>query len=306
MSTMFSEIALFAESELSAIVPSGISDFEVYGVSTLQNLAPNHLAFAKLVEPEFLARIETVKDVAVIVPLDAPGAKLPFLRVENPRRAFAKLAEHFFVPRYEPGIHPSAVIDESADIDSSASVGPFCVIGPNCKIGARTALKSHVTLSRNVIIGDDCVIWSHAVIGDDGFGIERSQQGVQKRLPHFGGVVLGNGVHIGNMAAIVSGTIEPTTIGDGTMVDNLVHIAHNCRIGQNCQIIACAEVSGSVIIDDNVTLGPNSSVIQKISIGANSISGVGTVIIKSVPENVVVAGVPGRVLRQIPDEGTST
>ena len=299
----FADIAHYAQNELSAVVPSVLPQFNITGVATTASPKSECLMFAKSVDADLLARVSALENIALIVPLDTPDADVPFLKAENPRLAFAQIVGRFLAPKPIPGVHPTAIVDKTAKIDSSASIGPYCVIGPTCTIGARTVLMSHVTLTRNVQVGQDCVLWSQSIIGDDGFGVERSPGQLQKHLPHLGGVVLGDGTYIGTNSTVAAGTIEPTRIGNGTMLDNHVHVAHNVQIGQNCQLMACVELSGSVTIGDDVDLGPNSSVIQKVDIGDNSIIGLGSVVIKPVPANVVVAGVPARILRHLVNEG---
>ncbi|NDK36740.1 DapH/DapD/GlmU-related protein [Rhodovulum sulfidophilum] len=302
-SVSFADIAHFAQDELSAVIPSILPQFEITGVAP--SSAPQYgcLTFAKKVDADLLSRVAALGHVALIMPLDAPDADVPFIKVENPRFTFAKIVDRFLAPKPVPGMHPTAIVDDTAEIDPTVSIGPYCVIGPGCKIGARTVLMSHVTMTRNVTVGQDCVLWSQTVLGDDGFGVERSPGKLQRHLPHLGGVVLGNGIHIGTKSTVAAGTIEPTRIGDGTMLDNHVHVAHNVKIGRNCQLTACVELSGSITIGDDVTLGPNSSVIQKIEIGDNSVLGIGSVVTKPVPANVVVAGVPARVLRHLTKQG---
>lgn len=299
MTVLFAAISTFAREQFSAEIFSSDQDFEVRGLATNLNWRSGQLAFAVTVDSALQATSKLVRDGVLIVARDAAPLDCPHIRVDNPRLAFARVAERFFVPQSIPGIHQTAIVDATATIDPSASVGPYCIIGPRCSVGARAVLHTHVTLAKDVHVGPECVLWSHCVLGEDGFGIEREAGNMQKRLPHFGGVILGKGVHVGNFTAIVGGTINPTAIGDGTMIDNLVHIAHNVQIGQNCQIIACAEVSGSVRIHDNVTIAPNATIIQKIEIGENSVLGLGAVAIKSIPANVIAAGVPAKVIRSI-------
>jgi UDP-3-O-[3-hydroxymyristoyl] glucosamine N-acyltransferase LpxD len=298
----FADIAQYAQAELSAVIPSILPQFEIIGVATSGAPKPNCLIFTKSVDDELLARVCACGNIALIMPPDAPDMDVPFLKVRSPRFAFAQIVDRFFAPRALPGVHPTVIVDETAEIDPTATVGPYCVIGPACTIGARTVLMSHVTLTRNVKVGQDCVLWSQTVLGDDGFGVERSPGRLQRHLPHLGGVVLGDGIHIGTKSTVAAGTIEPTRIGNGTMLDNHVHVAHNVQIGRNCQLMACVELSGSITVGDEVTLGPNSSVIQKVDIGDNSIVGIGSVVIRPVPANVVVAGVPARILRHLIEE----
>lgn len=300
MTILFSQIAKFAVESQSAKIENFLDDFELQGIATQQSWRAKRLAFSNEVDVEILKRSHEIKNAALIVHNDADNVGCPCIRVKNPRLVFAKIVEEFFVPKPLPGIDPTAVIAQDCEIDPTASIGPFCVIGPSCKIGAGSVLHKHVVLSKKITIGKNCVLWSHCVIGEDGYGIERSPGALQTRLPHLGGVLIGDGVHIGNFTSVVAGTIDPTRIDDGTMIDNLVHVAHNVKIGKNCQIIACAEISGSVILGENVTIAPNSTVIQTVEIGENSLVGLGAVVTKSVPSNVIVAGVPAKVIREIP------
>lgn len=145
------------------------------------------------------------------------------------------------------------------------------------------------------------MILSHSVIGEDGFGVETDDAGNLFNIPHIGGVEIGANVQIGSLNSIASGTIQPTVIADYTKTDNLVHIAHNVHIGKNCQITACAEISGSVIIGDRVWLAPNASVMQKITIGDGALVGLGAAVTKSVAPNNVVAGNPAKFIRTLKD-----
>ena len=126
--------------------------------------------------------------------------------------------------------------------------------------------------------------------------METDIDGSTFRLPHIGAVEIGTGVCIGSMNSIAAGTLEPTVIEDYVQTDNLVHIAHNVSVGAGSLITACAEISGSVTIGPGAWLGPNCSVMNKINIGARSMVGLGTIIRKNLPENVIAAGSPARIL----------
>ena len=137
------------------------------------------------------------------------------------------------------------------------------------------------------------------LIGEEGFGFEFEEDGTPIRIPHLGGVEIGDYVEVGNFTAIARGTLKNTVIHSHVKIDNLVHIAHNCIIGSKTMVIACAEVSGSSVVGEGCWLGVGCSTMQKIRIGHNSLVGVGSVVLKDVEAGSVVAGNPAKVVRQI-------
>ncbi len=176
------------------------------------------------------------------------------------------------------------------------------VIGDNVIIGDNTEIRHHVVIGDNTVIGNNCLVKSHTVIGEEGFGFERDENGVPIRIPHLGRVVIGNNVEIGALNTVMRGTLDDTIVADNVKTDDHVHIGHNVYIGRGCVITACAEISGSAKIGEMTSLGPNCSVMNGISIGSNCIVGLGTVVTKSLPNDVVAAGCPARVLRKTSEE----
>ena len=152
-------------------------------------------------------------------------------------------------------------------------------------------------ISAGATIGKNCLIKSHAVMGEEGFGFELDDDGTPVRIPHLGSVVLGDEVEVGVGSIIARGTIDPTRIGDRVKIDDAVFLAHNVNIGADTLVIANAEVSGSVTIGAKCWIGPSVSILNGITIGEGSLIGLGAVVTKPVPPNVVVVGNPGRVLR---------
>lgn len=214
--------------------------------------------------------------------------------VENPRAAFAQVMGAHFARTVEAGIAHTARVHPDASIDPSAHVGEYAVIRAGAVISARSEIRDHVVIGHDVVIGTDVLVKSHAVIGEEGFGMEKDDAGNNLRIPHLGSVVLGDHVEVGNFTTVCSGTISPTRVGDYTKIDDHVHVAHNCTIGRNVIITACAEISGSVIIEDESWVGPNAAVIQGVTLGRNSLLGIGAVAVKSVPANEVRVGNPAR------------
>jgi UDP-3-O-[3-hydroxymyristoyl] glucosamine N-acyltransferase len=221
----------------------------------------------------------------------ADGAVITVL---NPRAAFAQTITRRFARPAQTGVAESARIHPDATVDSTATVGEYTVIRAGAVIGPRTEIRDHVVIGHDVRIGADCLIKSHAVIGEEGFGMDKDAEGNNFRIPHVGSVVITDHVEVGGFTTVCSGTISPTRVGDYTKIDDHVHIAHNCRIGRNVIITACAEISGSVIVEDDTWIGPNASVLQGVTLGEHSLLGIGAVAVKSVPADEVRIGNPAR------------
>ncbi|HEV8428219.1 MAG TPA: UDP-3-O-(3-hydroxymyristoyl)glucosamine N-acyltransferase [Pyrinomonadaceae bacterium] len=193
--------------------------------------------------------------------------------VSNPKLAFALIgaALHPAVRR-EPTIHPTAVIAETADIALTAYVGPNVCVGDHTHVGAYTRLEAGVVLGSNVTVGDDCVLHPNVVLydgvsigthvilhagvclGADGFGYVRHDLGYQK-FPQVGTVVIEDDVEIGAHTCVDRAALGRTRIGRGTKLDNMVHVGHNCDIGERVVIAAQTGISGSVVIEDDAVIG---------------------------------------------------
>lgn len=228
-----------------------------------------------------------------------------------------------------PGIHPSAVIDPTAEIGAGASIGPLtvvgaravigkgavigahCVIGMDATLGNNATLREMVSIGARAVIGDRFIAQPGARIGGDGFsyvtpevsGAENARktmgdQGDAKaqtwmRIHSLGAVQIGDDVEVGSNCTVDNGTIRNTVIGDGSKLDNLVHVGHNTRVGRDCLLCGQTGVSGSVEIGNNVVLGGQTGVVDNIFIGDGVISGGGTKILSNVPAGRVIMGYPG-------------
>ena len=197
--------------------------------------------------------------------------------VENPKECFNIFLKQY-VPRSIPFIHRCAVLS------SKATIGKYC------------AIESGVVIRNNVQIGDNCVIMANTVIGGSGFGHTINlSTGEQMIVPHIGGVKIGNNVRIGSNTCIDRGTLGDTVIKDNVRIDNLVHIAHNVKIGKNSMIVANCMIAGSVQIGDDTWVGPSTSVLNQLSIGSDAYIGMAACVTKSIPDDVVAYGFPARV-----------
>lgn len=218
------------------------------------------------------------------------------LVVKNPKRSLAEIGNHFFVNRPKPGIHPTAIVDPGATIGNDVYVGPYCVIG-KAVIGDRCIIESNVRVYDGVVIGKGCNVKPGAVLGGEGFGFERDEEGNKFRFPQIGRLIIGDDVEIGANTCIDRGALSDTLIGDHTKINNLCHIAHNNKIGFNVTITGCVNVSGSNVIDDDVWIAPNASIRGFIHLGKGCMVGMGAVVTKDVPEGETWVGSPARKIK---------
>lgn len=193
----------------------------------------------------------------------------------NPRLAFARAAKLIRKDAIrEPGVHPDAVVHKSVALGKKVSIDPRAVVGEDARVGGHTWIGAGCAIGRGVVIGEDCEVYPNAtiypgtrignrvivhagaVLGSDGFGYVRDPEtGRYEKFPQIGTLEIEDDVEIGANTAIDRGALEVTRIRRGAKIDNLVHIGHNCQIGENVVIAAQAGFSGSIVIEDNVVIG---------------------------------------------------
>ncbi len=246
--------------------------------------------------------IESSACGAFIVPVDLPKELLStrdlnLIFVDNPRLSFMRAVAICFSRPRPVGIHPSAVIHPEAEIDSSAFVGPLCHIG-RCSIGPGSVLWGSLFVYDGVRIGANVTIHAGAVLGADGFGYERTDDGSMQKFPHLGGVLVENDVEIGANACIDRGTLDDTTIRRGAKIDNLVHIAHNVVVGEDAVVIAHAMIGGSTRIGPRAWIAPSACVRDQVAIGEDAVVGLASVVTKDVAKHSTVIGSPAREMHE--------
>ena len=212
----------------------------------------------------------------LIVPPDFDNAATrTIIRAKDPRGAFAKVVWHLQPPPAPPaGIHPTAIIGNGCTIAADAAIGPYCVIGDRVTIGAGSRLMPQVTIYHDVTIGARALIHSGAVLGADGFGFVFEKDHYEK-FPQIGRVTLGDDVEIGVGSAVDRAALGVTSIGDGTKLDNMVHIGHNCRIGSHVVIVAQTGMAGGTIVEDYAVIGGQVGIGDNVTIKARAVIGSG-------------------------------
>lgn len=228
--------------------------------------------------------------------IQSQSKSLVLIPVENPRLTFSKVLQKYFVspPNYgeiatNVTIHSTVSYQSSTvSIGANVVIEKGCIIGDNVIIGANTVVKS------DTIIEDNCSIGCNCTIGGVGFGYEQNELNEYELLPHIGNVHLKSGVEIGNNVCIDRAVMGSTLLSENVKVDNLVHIAHGVQIGKNSLIIANAMIAGSVVIGENVWVSPSASIRQKLELGNQSLVGLGSVVVKNVAPETIVAGNPAK------------
>lgn len=299
--------------ELQPVREAGQYHGAITAMAALDEAGPGALSFLGNKKYRPLVA-ETMASVVLLPPtyLGEPRQGQLYLFVENPSVALARLCaiiEEAQAPSREPGIHPEAVVDPTAEVSPEASVGPLCTVGAGTKIGPGTILHPQVALGAHCEVGADCELFPRAVvmdrsvlgdrvrllpgavIGADGFGFEPGA-GVPQRLPQVGRVILEDDVEIGANSTIDRARFAATVIGQGTKIDNLVQIAHNCRTGKSCLLAAQVGISGSTTLGDGVMIGGQAGLAGHIQITDKAMIGAQTGLDRDIEEEGFFLGAP--------------
>lgn len=280
----------------------------ISGLAPLESAGPDKVTF--LANPRYAAKVSETGAGAVLMAPGGEGYGRTIIETNNPYLGFAKLLTLFYTtPHPSLGVMAGAQIASGTALADGVSVYPGACIGAGVTIGARSVIHPGAVIYEGVTIGEDCVIHANvvirercrlgnrcivqpgAVIGSDGFGYAPDGRGYY-RIPQIGIVVLEDDVELGANCTIDRAALEVTLIRRGTKLDNLVQIAHNCQIGEDCMIVSQVGISGSTKLGNHVTLAGQVGVAGHLTIGDNVMVGAQSGVPGSLPANAGYSGTP--------------
>jgi len=294
---------------------SGKENQEITSLNGISEAKSGELTFYS--DSKYAKYLETTEASCILVPENInllPTKGQTFITVKKPYISFVKIISFIdsLKDKRTSFIHPSAVIDDTATIADTAYIGPCCTVGKNASIGKGTILFSNVAIYDNVSIGENCIIHGNttfccdtvvgnhciilpgAVIGSDGFGFVENQDGSYTKIPQIGNVVLKDNVEVGANSTIDRAMIGSTIIENGVKIDNLVQIAHNCKIGENTAMVAQVGISGSTTIGKRNKLGGQVGIAGHLETADDVTLLARSAIAKTLPEPGIYFGTPAK------------
>jgi UDP-3-O-[3-hydroxymyristoyl] glucosamine N-acyltransferase len=294
---------------LGASLDPATANGEITSVGSIDSAQPGQVTFIS--DSKHASRARSTQASALIVNENFPAIDKPLLRVRNTQLAYARAVELLHQrPRQKPGIHPTALIDPSARIGANAAIGAYCVIGAEVEIGRDCMLlphvviydqvkignnffsHAHVSIREGTHIGDNVLLHNGVVIGSDGFGFAKDDQGNWYKIPQTGRVVIEDSVEIQANCCIDRASLGETRIGRNTKIDNLSHVAHNCVVEENSMLCAQVGLAGSTVIGKNVILAGQVGVAGHCRIGDGVIVTAQSGTHGDIPPGSMVSGSP--------------
>jgi UDP-3-O-[3-hydroxymyristoyl] glucosamine N-acyltransferase len=295
----------------------GDGKVSVTGVAPLDRAEGNHISI--LSSAKYAPMLANTRAGIVLIDpefRDAPGKPAARIIVKQPLEKLLSLLPRLYPEtRPQPGIASTARIGRGAVLGERVSIGEYAIIGPDATLGSDVVVAAHCVVGENAALGDGTQLWSHvtiyprasvgaraiihsgARIGSDGFGYV-FRDGAHQKIPHVGRCIVGDDVEIGANTTIDRGSIDDTVIGNGTKIDNLVHIAHNVRIGKKCLIMAQVGIAGSVTVGDGAILAGQAGISGHLSIGAGARIAAQAGVFGDIPAGETWSGYPARPHRE--------
>jgi len=262
-------------------------------------------------DKRFLEKLDTTNASCVLVGEDFSGVtKKNLIKVKSPKEAFVVALHAMLKPRKKKiGVHPTAVLADNVSLGKDVSIGPYAVleegvkvgdeteigantyIGSGTSIGSKTVIYPNVSIYHEIQIGNRVIINSGCVIGADGFGFYE-KAGVHHKIPQTGNVVIEDDVELGSNDTVDRATFGSTVIGQGTKLDDMVHVAHNCQLGKNVILCGQAGIAGSTVVEDNVMVGAQAGIKDHIRLRKRSLIGATAAVKEDTQEGEYVLGMP--------------
>jgi UDP-3-O-[3-hydroxymyristoyl] glucosamine N-acyltransferase len=293
----------------------GDGNVEITGVAGIESAGPGRLTF--LSNPKYRRAVATTHAAAIIAAPSAGPMPIPVLRSANPYLDFARAVELFHKPlRYTPGIHPTAVVAPTARLGAGCHIGPFCFVEDGVIIGANAVLHSFVVIYRGARIGEDFLAHSHAVVregctvgnrvtlqngvvvGADGFGFARRDDGTWKKIQQTGPAVIEDDVEIQANACVDRATVGETRIRRGAKLDNLVQVGHASTVGEDTLLCAQVGLAGTTVVGKGCILAGQVGAAGHLTIGDGAVVTAQSGVPDDVPAGAQYSGYPAIESRQ--------
>ncbi|MCL2349006.1 MAG: UDP-3-O-(3-hydroxymyristoyl)glucosamine N-acyltransferase [Planctomycetaceae bacterium] len=289
---------------------TGDPSLVIRGAAPIHNAVQGDITFVSNAEKIFY--LQNCQASAILVSKGINAEPFAMIHVADATKAFETIVKLFSPPQTAPqpgGISPQAVISPSAKLGKNVNIGPFAVIGNDvvagdnvtihpgvqimsgCRIGDDSVIFPNAVLYENTVLGKRCIIHACAVLGAYGFGYD-SSSGKHLLSAQLGNAALGDEVEVGACSTIDRGTYGPTFIGEGTKIDNLVMVAHNCRLGKHNLICASTGIAGSTTTGDYVVMAGRVGVKDHVHIGKGAVLGAMAGVIGDVPAGSRMVGIP--------------
>ena len=283
----------------------------IRGVAGIREAEPGEITF--IANPKYEEFLGVTRASAVITGRTLSAPK-PVIRIDNPYYAYLQVLNLFaadIAVRYPRGVHESAVVDPSAVLGQNVAIGPLCHVGKNARVGDNSTLVGGVFVGEATEIGSDCLIYPHVtiregtvvgnrvilqpgvVLGADGFGYAKNGS-THHKVPQIGRVVIEDDVELGANTCVDRATTGETRVKRGTKVDNLVQLAHNVVLGENCVLAAQVGISGSTEVGNHVVMGGQAGIGGHLALGDRATVAGQAGVTKDVKANTVVSGYPAR------------
>lgn len=278
----------------------GSDEVFIEQIAPLDRAGEREIGF--VAHPKYRKALETTRAAAVILPPSlADASDLPRIVTRDPYLYFAQVAQLLNPPKAPyAGVHPSAVVlssvpdsvsvsalayvGKNCDIAEDVVIGPGCVIEDGVKIGSGSVLHARVVIGPESVIGARCIFQSGCVIGSDGFGFAPRADRSWEKIPQIGRVVIGDDVEIGANTTVDRGALDDTVIEKGAKLDNLIQIAHNCKVGENSALAALTGMAGSSTLGRRVMVGGQAGIMGHIEVCDDVVVSARSFISKSVSE----------------------